>query len=355
MRILVIGDPYCPSRALRGAFATAGRRALRDVRGRRRRTGLGPVDGSERRIREATGSPEQVLALLDHHDVLVVQAAPVTEGVLEAAPSVRLVCCVRGGPVNVDVAAATARGVPVATTPGKNADAVAELTIAFVIMLARRLAGGRPLRRSWGRDRPRQLRGWQLVRPRRRAATRWGSSATGRSAGASPSVPGRSGCGSWPTIRSWSRPCCGPTRSSPSTCRPSCRIGLRLAPRPRHRHEPRAHRRGRDRRDEAGRLPHQHRPRLAARRGGGRSRPWRPARSPAWRSTWPARRRRPVGIRCSDIRTWSSRPTSAARPTRRWPTAREMAVDEIERFAAGRRARATSPILPSVTGSRVSA
>jgi D-3-phosphoglycerate dehydrogenase / 2-oxoglutarate reductase len=63
----------------------------------------------------------------------------VTDEVLDAGAGLRLVCCARGGPVNVDVAAATARGIPVATTPGKNADAVADLTVAFVVMLARRL------------------------------------------------------------------------------------------------------------------------------------------------------------------------------------------------------------------------
>jgi D-3-phosphoglycerate dehydrogenase len=41
--------------------------------------------------------------------------------------------------VNVDLAAATTRGIAVATTPGKNANAVAELTLAFTIMLARRV------------------------------------------------------------------------------------------------------------------------------------------------------------------------------------------------------------------------
>jgi D-3-phosphoglycerate dehydrogenase len=37
----------------------------------------------------------------------------------------------------VDVAAATDRGIPVVNTPGKNAEAVAELTIAFALLLIR--------------------------------------------------------------------------------------------------------------------------------------------------------------------------------------------------------------------------
>jgi D-3-phosphoglycerate dehydrogenase len=140
MRILVVGDPYCPSETLRAAFAHLGSGHSVTFADVVEEPGWVASTASERRIREATGSPAQVIGLLDRHDVLVVQAAPVTEEVLEAAPSLRLVCCVRGGPVNVDVAAATAHGVPVATTPGKNADGVAELTLAFVIMLARRLA-----------------------------------------------------------------------------------------------------------------------------------------------------------------------------------------------------------------------
>jgi D-3-phosphoglycerate dehydrogenase / 2-oxoglutarate reductase len=45
----------------------------------------------------------------------------------------------RGDPTNVDVAAATERGVPVLHAPGRNADAVAELTVGLLFAAARHL------------------------------------------------------------------------------------------------------------------------------------------------------------------------------------------------------------------------
>lgn len=139
LRILVVGDSYCPSTAFHAAFqrlADEHEVTFTDVIDEPGYVGRTP---SELGLKEYLGSPAQVIAALDGHDVLVVQGAPVSAAVLAAAPTLRLVCCARGGPVNVDVAAATARGIPVVTTPGKNADAVAELTIAFMVMLARRL------------------------------------------------------------------------------------------------------------------------------------------------------------------------------------------------------------------------
>jgi D-3-phosphoglycerate dehydrogenase len=53
------------------------------------------------------------------------------------ATGVRFVAATRADPVNVDLQAATAAGVPVVRCPGRNADAVAELAVALLFALAR--------------------------------------------------------------------------------------------------------------------------------------------------------------------------------------------------------------------------
>ena len=95
-----------------------------------------PATPSELRIKEYLGTPAEVCEHMEGVEVLAVQGAAVTDGVLDASAKLQLVFR-RGGPVNVDVEAVTARGLPLVNSPGKNAEGVADQAIAFMIMLAR--------------------------------------------------------------------------------------------------------------------------------------------------------------------------------------------------------------------------
>jgi len=136
LRVLVVGDPFMPVSAYAEPLAQLGDEV--DVTSVQIDSVAFPPPRteSERKLREYVGDPADIARAVTGQDVLIVHGAPVSSEVLDAAP-LRLVCCARGGPVNVDVAAATERGIPVVNTPGKNAEAVAELTIAFALLLIR--------------------------------------------------------------------------------------------------------------------------------------------------------------------------------------------------------------------------
>ncbi len=71
--------------------------------------------------------------------ILVVRSTEVTSQAIEAGRQLNLIIRAGAGVSNVDVAAASARGIYVATCPGKNAIAVAELTMGMILALDRRI------------------------------------------------------------------------------------------------------------------------------------------------------------------------------------------------------------------------
>lgn len=70
-------------------------------------------------------------------DVLVVESDSVGGPVFELP--LRAIASTRGDPNNVDIPGATAAGIPVLYTPGRNADAVAEMAVALLFAATRHL------------------------------------------------------------------------------------------------------------------------------------------------------------------------------------------------------------------------
>jgi D-3-phosphoglycerate dehydrogenase / 2-oxoglutarate reductase len=113
-------------------------------------TPFGPVA----EVREAAGTEAEMLALVPGFEVVVTEMAPLTGRVIAAADALRLIVVCRGGPVNVNLAAATERRIPVCFTPGRNAAATAEYTIGLLLAAMRHLVeGSRDLARGvWRGD-----------------------------------------------------------------------------------------------------------------------------------------------------------------------------------------------------------
>jgi len=89
---------------------------------------------------------------------------PITARVLEAAPGLRVISRNGVGVSNIDLAAARRLGIAVCTTPGANARGVAELAIAMMLALARRLAwsDARLKRGTWARAEGMEIEGKTL-------------------------------------------------------------------------------------------------------------------------------------------------------------------------------------------------
>jgi glyoxylate reductase len=88
-------------------------------------------------------SEDELIELLRDADAAVTMLSdPVTSRVLRACPRLRIVANYAVGTNNIDIPAAARRGVLVTNTPGVLTDATADLTLALILAVTRRVVEG---------------------------------------------------------------------------------------------------------------------------------------------------------------------------------------------------------------------
>jgi len=122
------------------------------------------IDQEPLRIYKSEQLAERIAA--EGADILIVESDSVKGPVFDQ-PLIAIGSC-RGDPNNVDVAAATAKGIPVLRAPGRNAEAVAEMTIALLFAVNRSVVqGDRDVRENQtyrnGTIPYQRYRAWQLA------------------------------------------------------------------------------------------------------------------------------------------------------------------------------------------------
>lgn len=93
--------------------------------------------GIETVMLEKYVSEAELIESVEDVDALIVRSDKVTKAVLDAAKNLKIVVRAGAGYDNLDLEACTAHNVVAMNTPGQNANAVAELAMAFMIYMSR--------------------------------------------------------------------------------------------------------------------------------------------------------------------------------------------------------------------------
>ncbi len=93
-------------------------------------------------VREYYGRNDTLKGKLGDCNILIIHGAALPAAVIDEATNLKLICVMRGGPVNVDIAYARSKGIRTTSSPGKNAQAVAEFAVGLLLAHTRQIPTG---------------------------------------------------------------------------------------------------------------------------------------------------------------------------------------------------------------------
>lgn len=93
---------------------------------------------------EKYSDPSEFRKAVSDAEALIVRSDLVDDGLIDSAGNLKIVVRAGAGYDNIDLKAASDRGIVVMNTPGQNSNAVAELTIGLMIYIARNQFNGSP-------------------------------------------------------------------------------------------------------------------------------------------------------------------------------------------------------------------
>lgn len=85
-----------------------------------------------------TGKAETIQRIADS-DIVLLNKVPIDAEILDACPSIKLICCLSTGYNVVDIQAARARNIPVCNVPAYSTAAVSQFTFALLLELCHRI------------------------------------------------------------------------------------------------------------------------------------------------------------------------------------------------------------------------
>ncbi|MDR3164202.1 MAG: 2-hydroxyacid dehydrogenase [Synergistaceae bacterium] len=138
MKVLLLGDRFITNDIFRSALERRfeGSGAGFEYSAHELQWPVAPMESNDE-VAEFSGSDDEIIPFLKDAEVVLTHTGCFTKKAVYSAPTLKAIALGRGGPVNVNAAACSERGIPVIYAPGRNSNAVAEFTAGMIMAQSR--------------------------------------------------------------------------------------------------------------------------------------------------------------------------------------------------------------------------